>query len=136
VQTYLDLKLGLFAHESYVARHGVPQSQDDYQHHAFVCWEVANTNFPFTAWLKKNVPDSSKTLISSNQGVTDQALFAGMGIGFHPEIYAQERSDLVEVLPPQADWVVPLWLVTHIDLHWSAKVQALLKLIKNDQSLS
>ncbi len=80
------------------------------------------------------MPETSKTLISANQGIADQALFAGMGIGFHPEIYAQKRADLVEVLAPQPDWVVPLWLVTHTDLHRSAKVQALLKFIKNDRS--
>jgi DNA-binding transcriptional LysR family regulator len=133
VQPYLDLKLGLYAHESYVARYGVPQSQDDYRDHQFVCWEQDKTPFPFTRWLRQNVPETSKTLISANQGVADQALFAGMGIGFHPQRYGQERSDLVEVLPPQPDWVVPLWLVTHTVLHRSAKVQALLKFIKNDR---
>jgi DNA-binding transcriptional LysR family regulator len=134
VQPYLDLKLGLYAHESYVAQYGVPQSHDDYHNHRFVCWEVNNTQFPFTEWLRQNVPETSKTLISANQGVVDQALFAGMGIGFYPEIYRQNRADLVEVLPPQPDWVVPLWLVTHTDLHRSAKVQALLKFIKNGRS--
>jgi hypothetical protein len=37
------------------------------------------------------------------------------------------------VLPPQPDWVVPLWLMTHTDLHRSAKVEALLKFIKKVQ---
>ncbi len=134
VQPYMDLKLGLYAHQSYVARHGTPQSKDDYKEHKFVCWETANADFPFTAWIKRNVPQSSKSLISANQGVADQALFAGMGIGFHPEIFAQKRADLVEVLAPKPDWVVPLWLVTHTDLHRSAKVQAVLKFIKNDRS--
>jgi DNA-binding transcriptional LysR family regulator len=74
-----------------------------------------------------------KTLISANQGISDQALFAGMGIGFHPELYAQKRADLVQVLAPQPDWVVPLWFVKHTDLHRSAKVQALLSFMKNDR---
>lgn len=136
VQPYMDLKLGLYAHQSYVARHGTPQSKDDYKEHKFVCWETANANFPFTAWIKHNVPLSSKSLISANQGVADQALFAGMGIGFHPETYAQKRTDLVEVLPAQPDWYVPLWLVTHADLHRSNKVQGLLRVMKADRSSS
>ena len=133
VQPYLDLKLGLYAHATYAARHGVPKSQGDYRNHRFVCWEQDKTPFPFTGWLRKNVPETSKVLISANQDVAYQALLAGMGIGFHPEIYAQKRTDLVEVLAPQPDWVVPLWLVTHTDLHRSAKVQAVLKFIKNDR---
>ncbi len=99
----------------------------------FVCWEQNKTPFPFTGWLRKNVPETSKVLISANQGVADQAMLAGMGIGFYPEIYAQKRAYLVQVLARQPDWVVPLWLVTHTDLHRSAKVQALLKFIKNDR---
>ncbi|MFB1024242.1 MAG: LysR family transcriptional regulator, partial [Octadecabacter sp.] len=117
VQPYQDLKFGLYAHASYVARYGVPQSRDDFRNHRFVCWEQDKTPFPFTGWLRQNVPETSKTLISANQGIADQALFAGMGIGFHPEVNAQKRADLVEVLAPQPDWVVPLWLVTHTDLH-------------------
>lgn len=133
VQPYFELKLGLYAHESYVVRHGVPRSGEDYADHKFVCWEVKNTDFPFTAWLLKNVPDASKALVSANQGLTDQAILAGFGIGFHPQNSAQQRSDLVEVLPPAPNWVVPLWLVTHVDLHRHAKVQALLKFIKEDR---
>jgi DNA-binding transcriptional LysR family regulator len=136
VQHYQDLKFGLYAHASYVANYGVPQSRDDFRNHRFVCWEQDKTPFPFTGWLRQNVPETSKTLISANQGIADQALFAGMGIGFHPEIYAQKRAYLVQVLARQPDWVVPLWLVTHTDLHRSAKVQALLKFIKNDRSSS
>jgi DNA-binding transcriptional LysR family regulator len=136
VQPYQDLKFGLYAHASYVARYGVPQSRADFRNHRFVCWEQDKTPFPFTGWLRQNVPETSKTLISANQSIADQALFAGMGIGFHPEVYAQKRADLVEVFAPQPDWVVPLWLVTHTDLHRSAKVQALLKFIKNDRSSS
>ena len=135
VQPFMNLKLGLYAHQSYVARFGMPQSQADYKEHKFVCWEPANSTHVFPAWVKNNVPLSSKSLISANQSVVDQALMAGMGIGFHPEIYAEKCTDLLEVLPPQSDWMVPLWLVTHSDLHRSAKVQAVLKWIKNAQLL-
>jgi DNA-binding transcriptional LysR family regulator len=130
VQPYFDLKLGLYAHESYVAQHGQPRSPDDYSSHQFACWETANTNFPFTAWFKRNVPETCKALVTENQGIADQSIFAGMGIGFYPELFARQRLDLVEILAPQTDWVVPLWIVTHVDLHRSTKVQALLKQIK------
>lgn len=131
VQPYLDLKLGLYAHKDYVASFGMPQSSDDYCDHRFACWEIDNPSFPFLAWFRKNVPLANKSLVSANQGVVDQAIFAGLGIGFYPEIYASSRPELVRVLAPQPDWVVPLWLVTHTDLHRTEKVQALLAFIKN-----
>ncbi|MGI9389373.1 MAG: LysR family transcriptional regulator, partial [Boseongicola sp.] len=33
---------------------------------------------------------------------------------------------------PQETWTSPLWLVTHVDLHRTTKVQAFLKYLKED----
>ena len=33
---------------------------------------------------------------------------------------------------PQEEWSAPLWLVTHVDLHRTTKVQAFLKFLKED----
>lgn len=43
---------------------------------------------------------------------------------------AQRRGSLSPVLPANADWKVTGWLVTHIDLHRTEKVQAMLSCIK------
>ena len=53
----------------------------------------------------------------------------GLGIGFMPIFQAHMNSDLHEVLPPQSDWYMPLWLVTHVDVHRTAKVQAISKVL-------
>ncbi|MFO0513797.1 MAG: LysR family transcriptional regulator, partial [Rhodobacterales bacterium] len=37
---------------------------------------------------------------------------------------AQNDPDLVEIMPSRPEWEVPLWLVTHVDLHRTPKVQA------------
>jgi DNA-binding transcriptional LysR family regulator len=39
-------------------------------------------------------------------------------------------TNLVEVLPTRAEWDSPLWLVTHVDLHRTRKVQAFLAHLK------
>jgi DNA-binding transcriptional LysR family regulator len=130
VQPFLNLRFALYAHESYVSKHGIPNSVSDFDGHRFVCWELNNSVFPFTTWLGKNVPTESKVLVTANQGVAEQSVLIGMGIGLYPEPYARHLSDLIEVLPSQPDWFVPLWLVTHVDLHRTLKVQALLKILK------
>jgi len=38
---------------------------------------------------------------------------------------------LTEVLAPRDDWSAPLWLVTHMDLHRTTKVQAFLSFLKD-----
>ncbi len=37
---------------------------------------------------------------------------------------------IIEVLAAREDWISPLWLVTHVDLHRTAKVQAFVKHLK------
>ena len=56
---------------------------------------------------------------------------AGAGLGFLPVLAARARSDLIEVMPPRPAWDVPLWLVTHVDLHRTRKVQAFLAHLKD-----
>jgi DNA-binding transcriptional LysR family regulator len=43
---------------------------------------------------------------------------------------AQANPKLIEVFPHQDDWSAPLWLVTHVDLHRTHKVQAFLNFLK------
>jgi len=44
---------------------------------------------------------------------------------------AKRYPDLVQVLPPREEWSSPLWLVTHVDLHRTPKVQAFLQHLKD-----
>lgn len=59
-----------------------------------------------------------------------RAIIEGAGIGFMFQLQARELDDMVEILPPQDDWTSPLWLVTHMDLHRTTKVQAFLTVLK------
>ena len=58
------------------------------------------------------------------------AIAAGAGIGFVSCTQAAQMTGLVQIAPPQPDWATPLWLVSHVDLHRTAKVQALLAFLK------
>ena len=55
---------------------------------------------------------------------------AGLGLGFLPIRDAEQDPDLVEILPSQPDWDSPLWIVTHVDLHRTLKVQSFLTVLK------
>ena len=37
---------------------------------------------------------------------------------------------LTEVVPPRDEWAAQLWLVTHMDLHRTTKVQSFLTFLK------
>jgi DNA-binding transcriptional LysR family regulator len=61
---------------------------------------------------------------------TQAAIRSGVGLGFIGLRDAAGDPDLVQVLPPRAEWDSPLWLVTHVDLHRTRKVQAFLAHLK------
>ncbi len=55
---------------------------------------------------------------------------AGIGIGFVAVWDQDGTEDLVEVLPSLEDWSAKIWLVTHMDLHRTAKVQTFVRFLK------
>ena len=57
-------------------------------------------------------------------------LTAGAGIGFMTVKDAESHPDMVQIAPPRPEWYASLWLVSHVDLHRTAKVQAFLKFVK------
>lgn len=49
-------------------------------------------------------------------------------------LQAAEVPGLVQVMEPKPEWAAPLWLVTHMDLHRTTKVQAFLTFLKERAS--
>jgi DNA-binding transcriptional LysR family regulator len=79
------------------------------------------------AWLNAHVPPECLTLFGNDLSLLNQAVREGVGIGFFPMDVADGDPALLRVLAPLPEWEVPIWVVTHVDLHRSAKVQAFLR---------
>ena len=69
---------------------------------------------------------------STDQSVTKSAIRAGAGIGYMALCEGRADPDLVEVWPARTEWAAPLWLVTHVDLHRTMKVQAFTSFLKEE----
>jgi len=130
VQPLARIRTGLYAAKSYVARQGVPASEGDFDRHAFVCTDNADARAPFNRWLLQHAPSDRIVFRATEPAALDAAVQAGAGIGFLSCYKARDDPDLVEVMPPRPDWESPLWLVTHVDLHRTRKVQAFLNHLK------
>ena len=129
VRHYQTLQMGLYASEAYVKRNGLPDINGDLGHHHFIGELGDAERAPFTKWLKDLVPDDRITFVANQMQVTDAALRGGIGIGFAPVHDAEAQSGLVPVGVPNPAWQVPVWIVTHVDLHRSLKVQAFLDML-------
>ncbi|MDD7971230.1 LysR family transcriptional regulator [Roseinatronobacter alkalisoli] len=120
VQALGHLPFALYGAESYLAQHGTPKDLDDLSTHRFIGADVTHIRAPFDVWLQK--AGHKVGLRSNSSMVRAEATRAGLGLGFLTP--ALVPGGLVQVLAPQPEWAVPIWLVTHVDLHRSAKVQA------------
>ena len=130
VQPLFRMQVALYASRAYVAAHGKPAGEGDLAGHRFVGMDGDIARAPFYMWLRNTVAPDQITFLAVENAVGRAAVHAGAGIGFLPVFEAAGDDNLVEVLPTRAAWDGPLWLVTHVDLHRTVKVQAFLKHLK------
>ena len=130
VQPLTRLKIGLYASKGYVAKNGLPKDEDDLPNHVFVGNDNPDGRAPFQQWLRSKVPYERVTFRATDTYSMITAVRSGAGIGFMPVMQGATDPELVEVMPAKEEWAAPLWLVTHVDLHRTAKVQALLAHLK------
>ncbi len=130
VQPFLETQVRLVASKAYVAAYGLPASEDDFAGHRFVGQSGQSARAPFNKWLLDKVPAEQFTFTASEGQTLIDAVISGAGIGFLPERALQGRDDMIEVIAQRADWMAPVWLVTHVDLHRTSKVQAILAHLK------
>lgn len=131
VQRFQVQRFGMFASEAYVAAHGRPRSVAEFGKHRFVASDNDDSRAPFERWLRAHAPASRITFRSNDMRALETAIEAGAGIGFLPAMEGRAQAGLIEVFPHQEEWSGPLWLVTHVDLHRTTKVQAFLNFLKS-----
>ncbi|GGC00828.1 LysR family transcriptional regulator [Marivita lacus] len=130
VTLFRRLRFGLYASQSYIDRAGHPDP-DRLDAHHFIGSVGAPRPVPYAEWMNANVPPETLALRTTDQQVLHSAVCEGLGLGFLAEHDACVRPDLVEVIPPGEAWSTALWVVTHVDLHRTAKVQAFLDHLKS-----
>lgn len=131
VQQLTDQAIGLYASKDYVAKYGMPTGPQDYVNHRFIGHDDMEQRAPFYRWLYTTVPLRNIVYRSDDASAMVLAVLSGAGIGFVTKEDAVSRPELVEIAAPRPEWAAPLWLVTHVDLHRTSKVQALVKFLKS-----
>lgn len=131
VQELIELPTTLYAHRDYVDKYGPLLNEDDIPNHRFVASNVANARAPTLRWMSRHIPEETIIYRASEMRGLEDAIHAGAGIGFVSFWSAHSNPDLVQMMPARPEWKSMLWLVTHVDLHRTAKVQALVSFLKS-----
>ncbi|MGI1662432.1 LysR family transcriptional regulator [Palleronia sp. KMU-117] len=130
VQPFGRIEVALYASQGYVRRKGCPKNDGDFAGHEFVAHDNDTSRAPFNAWLRAHVPAAAMVYRASQTETIRDAVLAGAGIGFLSTWEAERLDGLTMVVPPREEWIARLWLVTHVDLHRTPKVQTFLKHLK------
>ncbi len=125
-QRFHAIDVGLYAAPSYVERRGMP-TEDTLAQHDFVGQEEDLSRAPFMIWMNERIPRERITFRATDDRGLAEAVRAGAALGWLP---VSEAEGMVEVLPARPEWAAQLWLVTHVDLHRTPKVQAFLTHLK------
>ena len=129
VQLFCHLPFGLYASDTYIRHYGKP-SASNLDHHLFVSAEDEQGRYPFTKWFKNNVRESQISLTTDDLFTLSQAVKYGVGLGFIGAHDVATSTNLTAIVPPLSDYAIPIWMVTHIDLHRTIKVQSFTKHLK------
>jgi len=131
VQKFARQNVGIYASNAYLEARGMPVGEN-FEGHSFVGHDDGKTRAPFYRWLNEAVPANQIVFRATDSRAVKYAILQGVGLGFLPCWEARAHPELVQVLPPREDWAAQIWLVTHVDLHRTAKVQSLLSHLKDE----
>ncbi len=130
VQPFVPMNVTFYASKDYIERNGRPASVEDLARHRFVSLDNFNSRAPVMRWLVDRVPTQNVVFRGTDNRVLRDAILEGVGIGALTCWEAERHPNLVALFDPQPEWSAPLWLVTHVDLHRTTKVQAFLSFLK------
>ncbi len=130
VQLFKQVSFNLYAHDTYVSRYGLPRGVEGLERHQFVLPSANKGPQLFNKWIEEHVAPQQIALSTSDMQVKFEAIAKGLGLGFLSDVDVTEHSGFHPVLPVNKAWSASLWLVTHVDVHRTAKVQALLRCLK------
>jgi len=135
VQKLAELQTAIYAAPSYLERRGMPADEAQLLTHDFIGADGVNQRAPYYRWMEAEVPQERVVMRTSSSAAACEAVRAGMGLGFMTEWETAGAGELVQVAAPRPEWASQLWLVTHVDLHRTAKVQAILSHLKTQARL-
>ncbi|MGL4206328.1 MAG: LysR family transcriptional regulator [Aeromonadaceae bacterium] len=129
-KSLIPLRMGLFASPTYLTQHGAPQQPDDLYRHALV---LAGTG---AAGIRLQLQDEAGAhhyltlqprLQSSDYSSVLRLTLAGGGIGYFPQLIAEQAIKRGELRPLLTEWQSPmgeLFLITMSGLRTPTRVQA------------
>ena len=118
------LRHPIYATPEYLATHG---EVSDIAGHPLALMGPQARNAPLMVWLRDRIDPAQVVLTASDETAREAAIRAGLALG---PLSPSRAEGLVEVMA-LPEWESRLWLVTHVDLNRSPKVQAAIAALRD-----
>lgn len=119
-------RFGLFASESYLARHPTPRTTEDLNRHSVIESVRQLNNFSQSTWLRRHSEHGRVAFSCDNLMVQLSALEAGLGIIALPHYMFTRNTKVRWILADEFDMTLDVWLLTPKDLRRVPRVRAVL----------
>ena len=119
-----ELRLGIYAHSSYLQRRGTPLSGTDLLQHDLLGFDQDDAIIKGANVFGLDLQSSSFCARTDDLIAYWELLRAGLGIGFVPHFMARTDAAVLPLLPDLRIPPLPMWLVVHRELRSSPRIRA------------
>lgn len=119
----------LYASTAYLDRHGRPKSPEDLSDADFIGFENAERMLPFLNGMGLSLTRENFKLVSANTVVIWELVKQGLGIGAMMKEIGDLTPGVECVLPTLEPIPIPIWIVTHRELHTSRRIRLVFDLL-------
>lgn len=124
-----ESSLRLYASVEYLDKYGRPASAGELSEAAFIGFDRSDRLLARLNELGLTLTKDNFKLISESGAVAWEMVKQGLGIGIMAQEIAERTSGVECVLPDLDPVPVPIWLVTHRELHTSRRIRLVFDLL-------
>lgn len=118
-----------YASESWVREHGVPRTAEEAVQHDFIGMDRAGHYLHHMRSKGLQLSSENFRSYADNSVTYWEMVRQGLGIGAIMEEIARETPDMVRVLEDVSAFQLPIWLVTHRELHTARRIRIIFDLL-------
>ena len=126
-KTLAPIYVRLYGAKSYLEEHGMPQTVAEFDRHRFLLPNESLAGMPANKWLRRHVDEKNIAACSDKLTGLYHMARQGLGLTIMPHYVAESDPDMIEVmqLPPECNH--HLWILTHPDIRFTARVKAFMQ---------
>lgn len=118
-----ETTIHIYAATEYLDRIGRPKSPEDLIGAEFIGFDRSDRLIAYLNERGLSLTKNDFKLISESGAVTWEMVKQGLGIGVMAELIADRTPGVEPVLPDIEPSTIPVWLVTHRELHTSRRIR-------------